>query len=310
MRRLALIAGLVCRVAWADPADKARADKLFDDGRKYLTNKEYQLACTAFEESQQADPAIGTALNIALCYEQWGHIAAAYKAFVDAERLAIAKRDDRAKGARKKIDELAPKVPHLAVDIPADADPSAVFLFDGKEIERNTLRDGMVVEVGHHDLEVRVSGQPPVTKGIDIIVGDFKRITLAVPKPTPAVKQVVVETGPRNTTRLYGGLAVGGAGVVAMTVAGLVALEARDDYDAAIVHCSDSNVCTTKADFDATRDARSRANLMSVVAGGGVVLVGVGVYLVLTSGGKKIEKQAIAPMVGPHVAGVAIGGGF
>src|SRR5438309_4348973 len=53
-------------------ADKKRADALFEDGRRYLATHEYALACTAFEQSQEADPAIGTQLNIALCYENWG----------------------------------------------------------------------------------------------------------------------------------------------------------------------------------------------------------------------------------------------
>src|SRR4029077_10437738 len=90
--------------------EKIRADKLFDDGRRYLATKEYALACTAFEESQDADPAIGTQLNIALCYEQWGHVAAAYHAYQEAVRLAEVKLDNRGKVAAKKVAELAPKV--------------------------------------------------------------------------------------------------------------------------------------------------------------------------------------------------------
>ena len=82
--------------------EKLRADKLFDDGRRYLAAKEYALACTAFEQSQASDPAIGTQLNIALCYEEWGKLASAYRAFLEAERLAKEKKDKRAAGARKR----------------------------------------------------------------------------------------------------------------------------------------------------------------------------------------------------------------
>ena len=304
---VALVAALVCGVASADD-QKARADKLFEDGRRFLANKEYQLACTAFEESQKADPAIGTQLNIALCYEEWGHVAAAYHAFVEAEKSATAKKDDRAKGARKKIDELAPKIPHLVVTIPADADPSAVFLFDGKETERDAFKDDMLVEVGHHDIEARVPGRPPAKTSVELKAGEHKALTLDVPKPE--VKVQVVAAPPRNSARLYGGIALGGAGVIAMTVAGFVALAARQDYNDAIVNCSDTNVCTNKADFNATNDARSRANQMTFVALGGAALAGVGVYLIFTSAGKKSEKQAVVPLVGPHVTGLAIEGGF
>lgn len=136
--------------------EKQRADKLFEDGRGYLAAKEYALACTAFEQSHASDPAIGTLLNIALCYEEWGKIASAYRTYLEAERFAKQKQDDRAKGARQKVDELAPRVTHLIVDVPADADVSTVFLFDGKELSRAALADDVLVDPGRHEIEARV----------------------------------------------------------------------------------------------------------------------------------------------------------
>src|SRR5437762_1555797 len=83
--------------------EKVRADALFQDGRKYLASKEFALACTAFEQSQLADPGIGTQLNIALCYEEWGKVAAAYRAYLEALRLAKEAKDDRLNGAQMKV---------------------------------------------------------------------------------------------------------------------------------------------------------------------------------------------------------------
>ena len=100
--------------------EKVRADALFQDGRRYLASKEFALACTAFEQSQLADPGIGTQLNIALCYEEWGHIAASYRAYLEALRLAKEGKDDRQNGAQMKVDQLASMVPHLQVEIPAE----------------------------------------------------------------------------------------------------------------------------------------------------------------------------------------------
>src|SRR5689334_14253450 len=126
--RLCIALLAVAGLAASARADKKRADELFDDGRKYLLRHEYALACTAFEQSQQADPAIGTELNIALCYEQWGdqHVVAAYHAYQEAERLSAAKKDNREKAAHRKVVELEAKLPHLQVMIPADADANAV----------------------------------------------------------------------------------------------------------------------------------------------------------------------------------------
>ena len=86
MRWLARLMLLLC--ASSAVADQQRAEKLFAEGRKYLDAGEYSLACTTFEQSQAADPAVGTQLNIALCYEKWGKLAPAYHAYRDAEATA------------------------------------------------------------------------------------------------------------------------------------------------------------------------------------------------------------------------------
>ena len=140
---IAVVVGSATFAAAETP--KERADKLFEDGRKYLSAKEYALACTAFEQSHVSDPAIGTQLNIALCYEAWGKTAAAYRAYVEAERLAKLKFDGRAKGARTKMDELAPKVPRLRLELPENADPSLVILFDNKELALDAIADDLMI---------------------------------------------------------------------------------------------------------------------------------------------------------------------
>jgi hypothetical protein len=286
--------------------EKLRADKLFDYGRRYLAAKEYALACTAFEESNAADPAIGTLLNIALCYEEWGKLASAYRAYVEAERFAELKRDERAKGARKKVDELAPKAPHLRVDIPADADISTVFLFDGKEVTREKLGDDMLVDPGRHEIEARVPGRPPEKTVVELAPGDRKRIAIEVPRPE---LKVIVTTPPRKTGRLYGGIALTAGGAIAVGAAGFVALLARRDYADAIAGCPELR-CETRAAYDATQGARRRATYMTFVGAGGVALAATGVYLILTSAGTRSEKRVeILPVLdGGGGIGLALGG--
>jgi len=286
--------------------ERLRADKLFEDGRRYLAAKEYALACTAFEQSQQADPAIGTMLNIALCYETWGKPTAAYRWYVEAEKLAKEKGDDREKGARGKVDELAPKVPHLIVTIPADADVATTFTLDGKEIDRAKLADDQLVEPGKHVIVARVPGKPPKETVVELAQGERKQLTIEVPRPET---RVIVTGGQRKKGKFYGGIGMLVGGGVAIGVAGYVSLVARQDYADAIDACPD-HVCTSQAAFDATQDARKRANLMTFVGGAGVALVGVGVWFVLTSKTPKLtEKQlVVAPRLGPEGIGIAIGG--
>jgi tetratricopeptide (TPR) repeat protein len=320
MRSLVVVAILVALPTLAF-ADKKRADKLFEEGRGYLQRKEYALACTAFEQSHQADPAIGTQLNIALCYEEWGKLAAAYKAYVEAERLAKAKKDNRSKHARKKIDELEPKLARLRISVPASADPYSIFLFDGKETDRESLIEEQVLDPGSHSVEVRVAGAPPKTTLIELRAGERKSLQVELPeivakqpdnngKEQPReTRTTMVIAGPRKKGKLFGGIALGVLGLGAFGLASYVALDARADYNDAIASCSDQ-ICTERGPYDTTQDARSRANQMTFVAAGGVVLVGVGVFLILTSKGDPItvEKVSARPLLGPDTIGLAIGG--
>ncbi len=309
--RVAAVSALVLvgavAIAAADSA-KERADKLFEDGRKYLTAKEYALACTAFEQSHASDPAIGTQLNIALCYEEWGKTAAAYRAYIEAERLARIKFDDRAKGARKKLDELAPKVPRVRLELPDNADPSVVILFDKKELGIEKLADDLLVDPGAHEVEARISGRPPKGTAIEIKNGERKVITIDV--PIAEVKVLPPIAGPRRKGRLYGGIALMTVGVAAIAGSSVIAIGARQDYNDAVAKCPQF-LCSTRAAFDATQDARTKANYMTIVGVGGFVLATTGVILVLTSRGKPIEQQpalSIKPVFSGDQIGLAIGG--
>ncbi|HUS29621.1 MAG TPA: hypothetical protein VMZ53_14005 [Kofleriaceae bacterium] len=309
--------------AFADKASKARADKLFEEGRGYLQRKEYALACTAFEQSQHADAAIGTQLNIALCYEEWGKLAAAYKAYLEAERQAKAKKDNREKVAHKKVGELEPKLSRLRVSIPPSADPYSIFLFDGKEVSREDLVEEQLLDAGKHTIEVRIAGSAPKTTPFDLAPGERKSVTLEVPVaiatpppppnggsgPAGGATQTTVVT-PRKKNKLYGGIGLIGGGTIAIGIASYVALIARSDYNTAILNCHDQK-CPNRADYDATQDARGRANVATFVTGAGVAMIGVGVYLVLTSKGDPVTVEKVSrvrPMITNDGIGLAIGG--
>jgi tetratricopeptide (TPR) repeat protein len=328
MRALLVALALVVlpSAAFADKASKARADKLFEDGRNYLASKEYKLACTAFEQSQQADPAIGTQLNIALCYEEWGKLAKAYKAYVEAARQAKAKKDNREKVARKKVTEIEPKLAKLRVSIPPSVDPYSIFLFDEQETSREELVEERFVDAGTHTVEVRVAGSAPKVTTIQITAGEQKSVTIEVPAAvvttppptdgggsggvTTTTPTQTIEVRPRKKGKLYGGIGLMAGGAATVGIASYVALIARSDYNDAIAGCPD-NTCTNRNDYDITQDARSRANMMSIVTGAGVAMIGVGVYLVLTSKGDpvKVEKVSrIQPIITNDSFGLAIGG--
>ncbi len=311
---LALIAG----VAMADPASKKRADKLFDDGRKYLTNGEYSLACTAFEQSQNADAAIGTQLNIALCYERWGKLAAAYNAYVEAERQASESKDKRSIVARKKADELERKVAHLRVTVPDSIDRYAIYLLDAVEIEVSKLTADLVLDPGAHVIEVRIAGAPPSKNELELEPGQQMKLDLVAPvvkqiepvaeKPVVEAPKPVMMTTVRSKPALYGGIGLVVAGAATIGVASFIALDARSDYNAANKRCPDAT-CASQADFEATRDARARAHSMTWVFAGGAAVAVIGTILIATS--KRTapsESISLTPTLTNNGVGIALGG--
>lgn len=314
---------VVLLLAWSGLATadttKQRAEKLFDDGRKYLAAGEYALACEAFEQSQAADAAVGTQLNIALCYEQWGKLATAYKAYEAAEHAASTNKDARAKVARDKRKGLVGKVAMVEIVVPPQADAYALYRLDDVEIERAALSSEHVLDPGRHVIEVRVSGAPPVSTEFVAGAGERQTVEVELPQVEVAVPRAPATaispdgagsraSSRRSAPRLYGGLALLAIGVVAMGGAGYVALDARSDYNAAAERCP-GGACTTRADYDATRDARSRARAMTYVFGGGVAVAIIGTYLLATSERPVAREHiTIMPAVDNNNVGVVIGG--
>lgn len=313
MRSLSILV-MLALAATASADSKQRAEKLFEDGRKYLANGEYSLACTAFEESQAVEPAIGTQLNIALCYEKWGKLAAAYTVYLEAERQAREVKDKRSTVARKQADAIEPKLARLRVIVPDGIDPYAIYLLDEKEIEVAKLAGELVLDAGPHEIEVRVAGAPPTKNAITLEAGQRAKLELAlpakakqpVPVTRPAPAPVVTITTTRSRPRLFGGIGLVAAGAVATGIASAIALDARSDYNAANERCPDGN-CASRADFEATRDARERARTMTWVFAGGLAVVTIGTVLILTSKQRR-ERITVAPTISDSGAGIAIGG--
>src|SRR5439155_13958444 len=73
-----------------DGMTKATAEALFADGKRLMSAGDYAAACPKFAASQKLDPAVGTALNLADCYERTGRAASAWAEFRGAASAAHA----------------------------------------------------------------------------------------------------------------------------------------------------------------------------------------------------------------------------
>jgi serine/threonine-protein kinase len=306
-------------VASAD--NKTKADELFKQAKKLMAEKRFSEACPKFEDSYKLDPGIGGELNIGKCYEEWGKLGRAYRAYVDAEKQAKAASDNREAKIHELVVAIEPQVPRLTIHVPADADTDGLKVaIDGVDVGTEELAKPQLVDPGPKNVEYSTTAQPKRSKLVPVERGGTSDITLELPKrkTTPVVDHdkdkdhpVVAAESPGHTQRIAG-IAVGGAGVVLIGVASVITLSARSKYnDALAMHCMNmTNMCDGQGLTD-THDARHTANIATVVGAVGVAAVvgGVVMYVIApkaAAGGE--HAYYLVPALTNESAGFAFGG--
>jgi len=329
MRILVVIALLTVA---SSPASADKADKLFKKGKKLLAEKKYADACAAFEQVDKLDPGIGAKLNVARCFEEWGRLATAYRWYVDAEKMAVAGKDDRAAKIKELTEELDTNVPRVTIKVPPGADPDvlATLTIDGKPVVLDTLGIEQRVDPGPHLIEFTVDGQKK-KKMAPVERGGSSEVTLDIPKgsgkprpkkPPPNAKPdgapdpdpgPEVPPPPGRTQRIVG-VTLAVTGGVAVGVASGLTLSARGKYkDALDAHCMGSTSMCDPQGLRITADARSRANVATVItiAGGAAIVGGVVLYLLAPRAASNAEHALyLTPTVGGDGGGIVFGGRY
>src|SRR3954469_8263227 len=97
-------------------SDKAAAEGLFSDARRLMVAGKFQEACPKLEASQRLDPAVGTVLNLADCYERSGRTASAWMEFLEAASAARQSGSaDREAEARGRASALESRLSYLVI---------------------------------------------------------------------------------------------------------------------------------------------------------------------------------------------------
>ncbi len=323
----AIAIALVAVIGTTASADKA--DKLFQKAKKLHSEKKYAEACPTYEEVDKTDPAIGSKLNVAKCYEDWGRLATAYDWYVQADKMATDAKDERAPKIKEVIEELDVNVPRMTIKIPDGADPDIVdtLTLDGQPIPESWHNTLQRIDPGPHVIEFVVDGQKK-KKMAPVERGGESELSLDIPKgvgkkPRPPKKKngevtpPVVVTQDPGKTRRYLGIGVGSAGVVAVGVASVITLSARSKYkDALADHCMGSTSGCNATGIKLTHDARSKANVATVVTLVGVAAIAGGVILYLTApdaAAANPEKPValyVSPTIDTTGGGFVVGGSF
>lgn len=306
--RLALLVTLASTTALGQPApsDVAVAQSLFEQGRALMKEGRFAEACPKLADSQRLDPATGTLLNLALCHEEAGLTATAWAEFHDA--LTQAKhddRDERARFARQHIEKLEPVL--SSVTIVRAAGVRGDVHLDGVLLGEATLGAPTPVDPGHHVVEASAPGKRPWRADLDVGPNADKKL-VEVPElqdePSPGAPTTVRTSNPE---RRAAGIMLGGLGVAGLAVGTLAGLQAARKWSVRQSDCP-GNYCDA-AGLDADTTARHLAAVSDVGLGVGVVALGFGAVLVLTSKSNETHAE-VRPDVGPGHAGMMVGGVF
>ncbi len=300
----ALVVG--CVVLAAPPARAQRTDadvkvaqSLFDEGRTLMKSGQYTQACPKLAESQRLDPALGTLLNLALCHRLEGRLATAWTEFHDAVGLARQQdRADREKYALAQLGEIEPHISQLTITLaPGAAEPTLEVTLDGTVVGEAALGTPIKIDPGTHHIEARARGKQ--TWGVDVQVGaDTDQKSIAI-SPLSATHVSMVSQGTKRTA----GWIVGGAGVAALGVGVLSGLQASSKWSQRNDACV-ADVCSA-AGLAADKNARRWATVTDVALALGAIGLGVGTYLVLTSGTRVEVRTEVGARGGAVTVGAA-----
>lgn len=324
--------------AWAQPAEEVKARELFEQGRVLMEQGAFGQAAEKFEAAHQIFPAVGTLLNLGVARRENGELIEAWEAFERAGDLARRTGDKRESYARERMQELAPRLflVHIEVSEQARA-PGLVITSDGVPVSEVRWNTDFPVSRGAHVIRAERPGARPFETRVEVTTpGKAVEVVIPAPASEPAASAPASESGPatsspvsteaspadeRSSAMPMGRkIALGSAGVGALglVIGGVLGLRASGQYDDAESICAVANAAScdpiSRSRSQSLRDdARSSANLATVSLAVGLAAGVTGAVLWFTSApgdqGRQ-ESARILPLVEPGVAGVSVRFGF
>lgn len=257
---------------WADPAQQATAQALFDEGKRLIVEGRYAEACPKLEESQRLDPAVGTQGALAACYERIGRTASAWSIYLDV--IAAAKKAgdrEREHLARLRVSEIEPTLSRLTITV-AGTVPGLRVERDGMEVGVAQLGSEVPVDPGPHTIVAAAPGR--IGWRATVEVRGNGRVEIP---PLADVATAVTPAGATPTPQRIWALVAGGAGVTGMGIGIALGLSAKSTFDDAEARCHGS-ICDSEG-VELRAAAVARGDVATgffvvgsvLVAGGGVL---------------------------------------
>lgn len=292
---IALLVATTALPAFAQ--DAAIAETLYEEGQKLMADGKVAEACDKFAASHRMDPAPGTVLNLAACHEKLGKNASAWAEYREAKALAQRKNDSkRADYAQQKLEALEPGLRKVSFAI-ASPLPTMELKLDERPLVREAWSSAVALDPGIHKIEASAKGyktwstvfEIASTPGAEKVDVPALEPAPEEPAPAPVAPQVQAAAQPEESkpmspaTKRTIGYAVAGAGVVSLGVGIVMGIRAgslASDRDAA---CPEGKPCFDQSAFDADHDARVAQQWFFITGAAGLVLGGIGAYLIVSN---------------------------
>ena len=307
--------------AAAQTDGRVAAEALFRAGREALAKGDHATACQRFEESNRLEPAVGTVFNLANCREKLGQLASAWQRYQEAVQK-LPSGDERTKIASQRAAALEPRLPRLTLSLPPDAPAGTVIVKDGTELGSGSLGVPLPVDPGEHTLVVRAPGYMDERSQVTLAEAESRALMLTLGEPKSELPESREATSigvvpPPTDTRGQDsggsaqrtlGYAVGAVGVVGLAVSlgtGAMVLSKKSTVED---ECVDKR-CTEEG-IDAGDSGRTLSTISTVSFVAGMVGVGAGLVLVLTSDDGRGTATSVSaqPLYGG--AALRLGGRF
>jgi hypothetical protein len=313
-----------CVAANEAPSKAAAAETLFQEARKLMDAKRYGDACPKLLESYKLDPAIGTLLNLADCYERNSQFASAWQRFREAIVLAQKLgRANREQTARERAERVEPRVSRLTI---FSRSSGVELSLDGGPFDLSMLGTAIALDPGKHTVEARAKGKKPFLKTLDVSEKEhsitveipvLEAETVDPPKPKPqadalspkdeAKPEPKVDTSTWSRKRTFGAIGIG-VGIVGLGVGGYFAYRASSTWQEAQAYCDGTDCDARGIELAAQATWAGNIATATLITSGAVVISGGVLFYLGRTPPADPQKLTTRVSIGPGA--IYVGGTF
>jgi hypothetical protein len=327
MRHRSLAPILISALLWAGSAgaqrgDAAAAEQLFSAGREAFERGDFASACPKFEESPRLDPAAGTLINLAACYEKLGRLASAWETWRGALQV-LAPGDERRPAVERRAEAMEKRVPRLFIELASGAPPDTRVTRDSVDLGAASLGVGLPVDPGRHLVIASAPGHLERRYDVEVAEGAAQKLVVepgeartaapapsaAAPVPTaPPVQPAPLPDRPTSSssssTRTLGYVVgtTGLLGILAGSVTGIIALQKKNAMLDDCERVNGAYACGPDG-LDAASSGETFATVSTIAFAAGAVATGAGLWLILSSS----EENETALVASPTSSGAIVG---